>query len=111
MVPPLRLLSEPRKPVDESKDPSLVGRIRRFGLGYGRIFAWLVPKAPAVWLGAGVLAVAVGAVTGYLYIQRDPKEYDLRATENDPHKNGELHRVWDGVIDVIGGGHEGMIVL
>jgi predicted RND superfamily exporter protein len=112
MVPPLLLLTEPRRALDESKDTgSILGRIRRFGMGYGRVFAWLVPKAPRVWLGAGVLVVLVGIVAGYRYVRRDPLEYDLRATENDPHQNGELHRVWDGVIDILGGGHEGMVVL
>jgi hypothetical protein len=111
MVPPLLLLSEPRRPVDESTDPSLLGRMRRYGLGYGRLFAWLVPKAPRVWLGMGLLVAAVGAVATYRYVKRDPMEYDLRAMENDPYKNGELHRIWDGVIDIIGGGHEGMLVL
>ena len=31
-------------------------RIRRFGMGYGRVFAWLVPKAPRLFFGGGVLA-------------------------------------------------------
>ena len=111
MVPPLLLLSEPKNPVDESKQTGPIARMRRFGMSYGRVFAWLVPKAPRVLFGVGVLAVAVGAVTCFLYIRRDPLEYDTRGTENDPHHNEELHRVWDGVIDILGGGHEGMVVL
>jgi len=111
MVPPLLLLTEPRVDAPSSGGTGVVGTIRRFGMGYGRIFAWLVPRAPRLWLGAGVLLVLVGAVATVLYVRRDPMEYDLRATENDPHKNGELHRVWDGVIDIVGGGHEGMVVL
>jgi predicted RND superfamily exporter protein len=110
MVPPLLLLSE-RGPSRTEGGTGLIARVRRFGLGYGRIFAWLVPKAPAAFLGAGVLLVAVAAVVGVRYVQHDPMEYDLRATENDPNRNAELHRVWDGVIDILGGGHEGMIVL
>jgi uncharacterized protein len=128
MVPPLLLLTERlsawttrklgtvrpalgRPGVVQSSDAGVLGAIRRFGMGYGRVFAWLVPKAPRLWLGSGVLLVLVGCVAGYRYVRRDPMEYDLRATENDPHKNGELHRVWDGVIDIVGGGHEGMVVL
>jgi hypothetical protein len=38
-------------------------------------------------------------------------EYDLGATDNDPGGNPELHRVWDGVIEILGAGHEGMVVL
>jgi uncharacterized protein len=111
MVPPLLLLTEPRREVAPTGDGGVLGRIRRFGMGYGRIFAWLVPEAPRLWLGTGIALVLVGSVAGVLYVRRDPMEYDLRATENDPHKNGELHRVWDGVIDIVGGGHEGMVVL
>jgi predicted RND superfamily exporter protein len=112
MVPPLLLLSEriPRLG-GGTGETGLLGRIRRFGMGYGRIFAWLVPKAPALFFGLGLLAVGLGAVMGVRYVQRDPMEYDLRATENDPHNNQELHHVWDGVIDIIGGGNDGMLVL
>jgi predicted RND superfamily exporter protein len=109
MVPPLLLLSE-RGPA-RAEGTGLIARIRRYGLGYGRIFAWLVPKAPKVFLAAGVLVVAVGLVVGVRYVRSDPMEYDLRAIENEPNRNAELHRVWDGVIDILGGGHEGMIVL
>ena len=111
MVPPLLLLSEPRRPVEASVTTGLVARIRRFGLGYGRIFAWLVPKAPRVWLALGVLSVGGGAIAATEYVRRDPMEYDLRATENDPRKKGDLDRVWSGVNEILGGGHEGMIVL
>jgi uncharacterized protein len=111
MVPPLLLLSERSRPLDQEKKTGVLASIRRFGLGYGRIFAWIVPKAPALLLGAGVVLSVVGIVTCVKYVQRDPMEYDLRATENDPHKNGELHHVWDGVIEILGAGHEGMVVL
>ena len=111
MVPPLLLLSERRRPLDQEKPTGALASIRRFGLGYGRIFAWLVPKAPALFFGAGVVLAVLGIVTCVRYVRRDPMEYDLRATENDPHKNGELHHVWDGVIEILGAGHEGMVVL
>jgi predicted RND superfamily exporter protein len=112
MVPPLLVLSEGRKrPQAAVWDRGLLGRIRSFGLGYGRIFAWLVPKAPAAFLSVGVLAVVVGAFAGVGYVRRDPMEYDLGVTENDRVHNVELDRVWTAVFDILGGGHEGMVVL
>jgi predicted exporter len=111
MVPPLLMLLERRRPLGARGASGLLGTIRRFGMGYGRAFAWLVPKAPGALLGMGVLLVVAGAVAGVRYVRRDPMEYDLQATENDPHQNSELHRVWDGVIDILGPGHEGMVVL
>jgi predicted RND superfamily exporter protein len=111
LVPPLLLLSERRHPLDKSKDTGIRGAFRRFGMAYGWVFAWLVAKAPAVLLGAGALLLVVGAVAGVRYIARDPMEYDLRATENDPQENAELHHAWDGVIEILGAGHEGMVVL
>jgi hypothetical protein len=80
-------------------------------MGYGRVFAWLVPKAPRALLGAGVLLMLGGVVASVRYVQRDPMEYNLQATENDPDRNLELHRVWDKVIEILGAGHEGMVVL
>ena len=80
-------------------------------MGYGRLFAWLVPKAPVALVGAGGLLVAAGAAAGVQYVRRDPMEYDLRATENDSRESGELHRVWARVIDVLGPSNEGMVVL
>jgi hypothetical protein len=112
MVPPLLLLSERRRPLeDASTEVGVVGALRRFGMGYGRAFAWLVPKAPVALFGAGVLLVVAGAVAGVLYVRRDPMEYNLGATDNDPSDNPELHRVWDRVIEILGAGHEGMVVL
>jgi predicted RND superfamily exporter protein len=115
MVPPLLLLLERWRPLTQrahdDEGGSIVDKIRRLGMGYGRAFAWLVPKAPRALFGAGALLVVAGAVAGVLYVRRDPMEYDLGATDNDPSDNPELHRVWDGVIDILGAGHEGMIVL
>jgi hypothetical protein len=109
MVPPLLLLSEGSKP--PSKDTGVIGALRRVGMGYGRVFAWLVPKAPAAMLGTGILIAVVGVVAGYRYVRRDPMEYDLHATENDRKPNGELDHAWNGVFGILGSGHEGMIVL
>ena len=110
MVPPLLLLLERRRPM-ETTDVGIIGKIRRFGMGYGRLFAWLVPKAPGVFLAAGVILVIAGTVAGVRYIQRDPMEYDLRKSENDPQENAELHHAWRGVEEILGAGHGGMVVL
>jgi predicted RND superfamily exporter protein len=112
MVPPLLLILERWRPlVDDAKETSILGTLRRFGMGYGRAFAWLVPRSPRAIFGAGALLVVAGTVAGVLYVRRDPMEYDLGATDNDPSDNPELHRVWDGVIEILGAGHEGMVVL
>jgi predicted RND superfamily exporter protein len=111
LVPPLLLLSERHHPLDTSKGTGIRGAARRFGMAYGRVFAWPVSKAPAVLLSAGMLLLVLGAVAGVRYVVRDPMEYDLRATENDPQENAELHHAWSGVIEILGAGHEGMVVL
>jgi uncharacterized protein len=110
MVPPLLVLLERRRPLG-GPDTGVLAPIRRFGMGYGRLFAWLVPKAPVTLLAAGVVLVVAGAVAGVRYARRDPMEYDLRATENVSRQSAELHRVWAGVIDVLGAGQDGMVVL
>jgi predicted RND superfamily exporter protein len=110
MVPPLLLLLERRRPM-ETGDAGLVGKIRQFGMGYGRIFAWLVPKAPRALAAAGVLLIVVGTVAGVEYVRRDPREYDLTRTDNDPHVNPDLQHAWDGSGAILGAGHGGMIVL
>src|SRR5208282_4776751 len=77
MVPPLLLLLERRSPM-VTNDTGIIGKIRQFGMGYGRLFAWMVPKAPGVFFGVGVVVVLAGAVAGVRYVQNDPMEYDLR---------------------------------
>jgi uncharacterized protein len=110
MVPPLLLLLERRSPM-VTNDTGIIGKIRQFGMGYGRLFAWLVPKAPAVFFGAGVVLVVAGAVAGVRYVESDPMEYDLHKSENDPHEDAELHNAWRGAEDILGAGHGGMVVL
>ncbi|HZU84308.1 MAG TPA: MMPL family transporter, partial [Polyangiaceae bacterium] len=89
----------------------VLGAVRRFGLGYGRAFAWLVPKAPGLLLAAGVACVALGVVAGVRYVRSDPMNYDLQATENDPDDNSELHRAWSGALEILGASNGGMVVL
>jgi hypothetical protein len=76
MVPPLLLLLDRRRPMASSEKPGLLHRIRGFGMGYGRIFAWLVPKAPLPLFAAGVLVVGVGLVAGVRFVREDPMDYD-----------------------------------
>ncbi len=111
MVPPLLLVLERRRPIDDSRDGPLLSRIRRFGMGYGRIFAWIVPKAPVLLLVVGALVVLTGSVAAVRYVQRDPMEYDMGKLGNDPSHDAEIDRVWSGVIDILGSGHGGVVVL
>jgi uncharacterized protein len=113
MVPPLLILLERRKPIASGGEGGLLGRLRRFGMGYGRVFAWIVPKAPRLLLGAGLAIVVAGAVAGVAYVRRDPMEYDLRQTDNDNNNvdNEELHHAWSGANEILGAGHGGMVVL
>jgi predicted RND superfamily exporter protein len=110
MVPPMLLLLERRRPiVDEGT--GLFGRIRAFGMGYGRVFAWLVSKAPVALLAVGVLVVGLGTVAAVRYVRSDPMDYDLGNTGNDGKQNPELHRVWEGIFAILGASHDGMVVL
>jgi len=111
LVPPLLVLLERHGLMDGTRDRGIMATVRRFGMGYGRVFAWLVPRAPRALLGAGVALVLAGAVACVRYVQHDPMDYDLNSIENDPNRSTELHRVWDRVIEILGAGHEGMIVL
>jgi predicted RND superfamily exporter protein len=111
MVPPLLLLLERRRPIDDSKDGALLSKIRRFGMGYGRIFAWLVPKAPALLLAIGVVVVVSGSVAAVSYVRRDPMEYDMGKLGNDPSHDAEIDRVWSRVFEVMGSGPGGVVVL
>ncbi len=111
MVPPLLLLIERRRPITDDTGSGLLARLRRSGVAYGQAFAWIVPRAPRLLAGAGAIVILAGVVYAVRYVKRDPMEYDLGAIDNDPGDNKELHRVWDGVIDILGSGHEGMVVL
>jgi predicted RND superfamily exporter protein len=111
MVPPLLMLLDRRRPMATGDEPGLLGRARRFGMGYGKVFAWIVPKAPHLLLATGLAITAAGAVAAVAYVRRDPMEYDLKKTDNDPYRNEELHRAWSGAIGILGAGNSGMIVL
>ncbi len=111
MVPPLLLVLERRRPIDDSKDGPLLSRIRRFGMGYGRIFAWIVPKAPVLLIAIGVVVVVSGSVAAVSYVRRDPMEYDMGKLGNDPSHDAEIDRVWSRVFEVMGSGPGGVVVL
>ncbi len=111
MVPPLLLLLERQKPLLQDGGTGLVARVRRAGMSYGKLFAWIVPKAPRLLAATGAIMVLAGIIACVGYIRRDPIEYDLRITENDPSHNEELHHVWDAVFDILGSGNSGVVVL
>jgi predicted RND superfamily exporter protein len=110
MVPPMLLLLERRSPIADV-GTGVLARIRSFGMGYGRLFAWLVPRAPVLYAAMGILVLASGSVAAYRYVRDDPMDYDLGNTGNDGKQNPELHRVWEGVYAILGQSHDGMVVL
>jgi hypothetical protein len=111
MVPPMLLLWERRQPLDAEKKTGVLAKMRGFGLGYGRFFAWIVPKAPRLLTAVGVAILVAGTYGGVRYALRNPMDYDLHNIENDPRHHTELDHVWHEVIDIIGEGHGGVIVL
>lgn len=110
MVPPLLLLVEKRKAMDP-KANSVFDRMRSSGTRYGALFARIVPLAPRAFVAASVVLAVGGIAATVRWVQRDPMEYDLQKVQNDRSRTTELHRVWDVVIEVLGGGHGSMVVL
>ena len=104
-VPPLLLLFD-RK--GAAGPPALV---RRFEMGYGRVFAWLVPKAPRVFVAVGLAVAAAGTLAAIRYARGDPMEYDLDRVQNDRHRTAALHRTWAVVTDILGASQAAMVVL
>jgi predicted RND superfamily exporter protein len=96
MVPPMLVLID--------RGPAVVtsGWLRRHEMAYGRPFAWLVSRAPALFMGAGVLVAIVGITSAARFVQRDPMEYDLRKTETDRSQTSDLHHAWAVARDVLG---------
>ncbi|HEY2509455.1 MAG TPA: MMPL family transporter [Polyangiaceae bacterium] len=106
-VLPLSLLLD-RRPGAEA-DPR--GWRRRFGMAYGRAFAWLVPKAPRLFLAAGIAVVIAGGAMAVRYATTDPMEYDLARTQNDRISASSLHRAWGICNAILGTSQGGMLVL
>jgi predicted exporter len=105
MVPPLLVLID-RSPTDASNRWT-----RRFGLGYGRVFAALVPKAPRVFVAVGTAVGLLGGAAAVLYATRDPMEYDMQKVQNDRTRTADLHHAWAVATDVLGAGQGAMVVL
>ena len=104
MVPPLLVLLD-RGPASPSR-----GWVARHEMSYGRIFAWLVPRAPAAFAAAGALVAVVGLVAAVRFVQRDPMEYDLRKTETDRSQTAELHHAWDVARSVLGSSQGALVI-
>lgn len=87
------------------------GRMRKSGVAYGRIFAWIVPKVPRVILGAGIVVAVVGAVLTVRYAKSDPMEYDLRKVQNARSETGDMYRIHDLSVAIMGEYKSSMVVL
>ena len=105
MVPPLLVL------LDRGPERRVDGWRARNAMSYGRAFAWLVPKAPATFLAAGVLVAAFGVASAARFVQRDPMEYDLRKTETDRSQTADLHHAWDVARDVLGSSQGALVIV
>jgi hypothetical protein len=79
-------------------------------MAYGRLFAWLVPRAPLAFLAAGALVAVLGAVSAVRFVQRDPMEYDLRKTETDRSQTADLHHAWAVARDVLGASQGALVI-
>jgi predicted RND superfamily exporter protein len=104
MVPPLLVL------LDRGPERQPDGWRARNSMAYGRLFAWLVPRAPLVFLAAGVLVAAFGAVSAVRFVHRDPMEYDLRKTETDRSQTADLHHAWAVARDVLGASQGALVI-
>src|SRR5580658_7024239 len=83
----------------------------RFGMTYGRPFAWLAQKAPRTIFAIGVGVALAGTVMAVRYATNDPMEYDMRKVQNDRKSTSELQRAWMVCNDILGTNQGGMVVL
>jgi predicted exporter len=104
MVPPLFVL------VDRVVGTPRVSKWARYEMSYGRVFAWLVPKAPAAFVVLGAVVAMVGVVSAVRFVQRDPMEYDLRKTETDRSQTADLHHAWDVAREVLGSSQGAVVI-
>jgi predicted exporter len=84
---------------------------RRFGMTYGRLFAWLVPKAPRVLLAAGLGVALMGGLAAIRYARSDPMEYDMRKVQSDSSATASLQRTWSVCNEVLGASQGGMVIV
>jgi len=104
LVLPLLVLLD-RRPVERRN------WAHRFSLSYGRVFAWLAPKAPRAILAAGVGVAFVGALLAVRYASSDPMEYDMRKVQNDARSTADLQRAWSVCNEILGATQGGMVVV
>jgi uncharacterized protein len=104
MVPPLLVL------LDRGPEIDTDGWRARHSMSYGRLFAWLVPKAPAAFFGVGLLVAVLGIASALHFVERDPMEYDLRKTETDHSQTADIHHAWAVAREVLGSS-EGALVI
>lgn len=110
MLPALLLLFERVRPFrgDES---TLFGRLRLGGIRYDAPFAWLVPRAPRLFVAAGVVLAIAGAGLVTRYVRSDPMEYDMRRLQNDLGGGREMYRVSAIAAGVLGAKLESSMVV
>jgi predicted RND superfamily exporter protein len=104
MVPPLLVL------LDRGPEPSRHGWRARHSMAYGRVFAWLVPKAPAGFLALGAAIALAGTVSAVRFVRRDPMEYNLRKTETDRSQTADIHHAWDVGREVLGSSQGALVI-
>ncbi|MFO0663597.1 MAG: MMPL family transporter [Polyangiaceae bacterium] len=97
--------------VAANENMGLFARLRRSGISYGRAFSYLVPKAPRLILGLGVLIAIAGAALSVRYAKSDPMEYDLRKVQNARSETGDMYRISDLSVKILGEYKSAMVVL
>jgi predicted RND superfamily exporter protein len=83
----------------------------RFGMTYGRLFAWLVPKAPRTLFAAGLCVAVLGGLAAIRYATSDPLEYDMRKVQSDSSATANLQRTWSVCNEVLGASQGGMVIV
>jgi hypothetical protein len=84
---------------------------KRYGMAYGKLFAWIAPRAPRGVLALGVAVALVGSVLTLRYAMSDPMEYDMGKVQNDRRATAEIHHAWAVANEVLGAGQGGMVIL
>ena len=112
LLPALLILVDSRTDHTKGEDrTSLLPRLRARGVSYGRIFATLVPRAPRLIVGLGIVVGALGTYATVRYAKSDPMEYDLAKVQTEPTETGEMYRVSDVATAILGEYKSAMVVL
>jgi uncharacterized protein len=104
MVPPLLVL------LDRGPESSTDGWRARHSMSYGRLFAWLVPKAPAAFFGVGLVVAVLGIASAVPFVEGDPMEYDLRKTETDRSQTADIHHAWAVAREILGSSQGALVI-